>query len=364
MTGHGGDIVSASELAGIPAGDTIDFSSNVNPLGPPEQMKKILADSLSAAARYPDSECRRLRRKLAEVHQLAADEVLVGSGSTEMIYLLARALRPARAAVFAPCYLDYWRASEQAGAEVNGYVGSPENGFLPSEDSLRNAADIAGLVWIGHPNNPSGWLLDRATILGLVAEHPNTTFVVDEAFAEFLQDCRRHTLLSAGLPRNLIVLRSLTKFFAVPGLRLGFAAAHPDVVRLLAHLKEPWTVNGPALEVGLRLYDDPTYIERTRMDTAREARFLAEGLAAVDGLAPFDSRGCFILVQITADGLTAPELKERLLDRGILIRDASNFRGLDGSYVRFAVKGHDDNLKLLDALRDVLGGSTAGRGAG
>ena len=354
LTGHGGDIVAASELTGIPADEIIDFSANINPLGPPANVREILAGSLGAVTHYPDSDCRRLRRRLAEVHALDPEHILVGNGSTELIYLLTRVLMPSRVATFAPCYLDYWRASEQVGSEVNGYIGSPDSGFLPSRETLHNAADLADLVWVGHPNNPAGWLLERTLIQTLAARHHDTVFVIDEAFTEFLQGCEAHTLLSLDMARNIVVLRSLTKFFAIPGLRLGFTVAHPDILRLLKGTKEPWSVNGPALEIGERLYDDADYFLRTRAVIARERQFLAQELGAICGLKPFGSRGCFILARITSPGLTAARLKERLLKKRILIRDASNFRGLDSSYVRFAVRGHDDNEKLIAVLRGAL----------
>jgi len=347
VTGHGGDILSASQRSGLRPDDIVDFSSNINPLGPPEAVRRLFRSSAGEAdpacgepaalvSRYPDSECRCLRAHLAGVHRLEPEQILVGNGSTELIYLLMRALAPARVAAFPPCYADYWRASEQAGAEVSGYVGRPESGFRPADEALRTAAEAAEVVWVGHPNNPCGWILEREQILRLARANPETVFVVDEAFVEFLSDYEERTCLSAAMPRNVVVLRSLTKFFAIPGLRLGFVVAHPDLLHLMGRFKEPWTVNALAQEAGLLLYDEVDYIRRTRANTACERRFLYQELSALEGIEPFPSVACYLLA------------------RGLLIREGANFRGLDASYVRFAVKNRDDNVKLLSALRAAL----------
>jgi L-threonine-O-3-phosphate decarboxylase len=359
LKGHGGDILDVSERTGIPAGDILDFSYNVNPLGPPAGVKAAAIAALDSLTRYPDDDCRALRTRLAEVHGLPADRLLVGNGSTELIYLLPRALGARRVALFSPSYMDYWRASQLAGAEVTGYACSDENGFRPAPELLDQACLTADMVWLGNPNNPNGGLLDRDMILRASMAHPRTVFVVDEAFMEFTPDPDRYTLLRDGLCRNVIVLRSLTKFFALPGLRLGFLTASPEIVRLLQAAKEPWTVNAIALAVGERLYDDPHYMIETRRLIGQERDFLLERLLAIGAMYPFPSRANFILARIERSSLTAPQLKQGLLQDRILIRDASNFRGLGGRYVRFAVRLREDNERLLSALSRAFASTAA-----
>ena len=366
MSGHGGDIFSASVQSGLAPEAILDFSANINPLGPPPSVCDALSRAVdgsgpgasSAVSRYPDPHCRRLRARLGEVYGTGPDRLLIGNGATELIYLAMRALRPSRVAVFAPCYMDYWRAAEQVGAEVNGFVTAPESGFKPSAEALDSAAAISDVVWVGHPNNPSGWMLERDQILAVAARRPEVMFLVDESFTEFVQEAASHTLLRADAPANVLVVRSLTKVFAIPGLRLGLAAGHPEVLRPLARIKEPWTVNALAQEAGMVLYDDEDYLRRTRIHTALERRFLASELASVPGLVPFDSAGPFLLVRITVPGWSSTRLHKELLRGGVLIRDASDFRGLDASYVRFAVRGRDDNVRLLSVLRETLGVGT------
>jgi threonine-phosphate decarboxylase len=209
------------------------------------------------------------------------------------------------------------------------------------------------MVWIGNPSNPTGVLVDREKIRALAKAHRDVIFVIDEAFTEFLPDCTDRTLLGAPEP-NIIVLRSLTKFFALAGLRLGFLVAVPDMVRRLASMKEPWTVNGLAQAVGEHLYDDADYITRTRAVVSQEREFLAKELAALPGLHPFPSQANFILTRLDTPGITSGGVKHQLLHHRILIRDASNFHGLDSRFFRVAVKSREDNVRLIEALRQVL----------
>lgn len=353
MKGHGGDIFDAGERLGIPAEELLDFSSNVNSLGPPAQAREILANSLQVVTRYPDIESRKLRRHLSDNLGVPPDRILAGNGSTELIYLLARRFAPRRATTFPPCYLDYWRASELAGAEVTGYVSTDEENFALAESALEMGSETADLVWLCNPNNPSGTLIDRDRIGAAAKTHPDVIFVVDEAFMEFVPDCKERSLIGTPEP-NVIVLRSLTKFFALAGLRLGFLCADPEVVRHLASVREPWTVNGLAQAVGEHLYDDQDYISRTRAVVAEEREFLMRELTALGGLHPFPSHANFLLIRLDAPGLTSAGVKRQLLHQRILIRDACNFRGLDSRFFRVAVRVREDNVRLIEALRQAL----------
>ncbi len=359
MKGHGGDIFEVCEKLNIPEDQLLDFSSNINPLGPPPPTQEILARSSAAVGRYPDMECRKLRRHLAEHLGVQSERILVGNGSTELIYLLARRFAPRRATTFPPCYQDYWRASELAGAEVAGYVAADEENFIHSDAALQSGCQSADLVWIGNPGNPTGVVIDRERIRTLAKAHADIIFVVDEAFMEFLPDCAERTLLGAPEP-NIIVLRSLTKFFALAGLRLGFLVAAPEMVRHLAAAKEPWTVNGLAQAVGEHLYDDADYVARTREIVAQEREFLMRELAGIPGLHPFPSLANFLLTRLDTQTITSAGIKHQLLHHRILIRDASNFRGLDSRFFRVAVKSREDNVKLIEALRQVVTPAPAG----
>ena len=167
MKGHGGDIFDVCEKLSLSEDEILDFSSNINPLGHPPQVQDILCKSFGAIARYPDVECRKLRRHLADNLGVAPERILVGNGSTELIYLIARRFAPRRATAFPPCYLDYWRASELAGAEVAGYIATDEENFIHTDATLEIGCRSADVVWIGNPSNPTGVLIDREKIRAL-----------------------------------------------------------------------------------------------------------------------------------------------------------------------------------------------------
>lgn len=352
--GHGGDVLDASDRAGLLADEIIDFSSNMNPLGPPPHLRDVIYRSVDDITSYPDVECRGLRKRLADEFEIAPESIMTGNGSTELIYLLARALGPRRAATFPPCYLDYQRASQMAGAEVAGYVRDEEHGLALDPEKIRSACDSADMLWIGNPNNPTGDLIERDVLEKIAGQFPNKIFVVDEAFVEFLEDYDSRTILSSDTPANVVIMRSLTKFFAIPGLRLGFMAASPEIVQRMERLKEPWTVNSIALAAGERLYDDRDYMERSRRYVAVERAWLMDGLMKIEGIHPLPSSACFIQCRIDRPGLTSTRLKNLALRRGVLIRDCANFKGLDARWFRVAVRTRSQNERLISALGETL----------
>jgi len=354
FTGHGGDVAAVCEKYGIEPDRLCDFSANINPLGPPPQVRPAVMEAMETIAQYPDPGCRELRRALAGHFDVAAEDVLPGAGATEILYLLARALRPKRVCVLAPCYMDYWVASSAVGAEVDGLVASDEAGFRHDLPSLVERMEGSDMVFLGNPNNPTGQQIDKAALLAAARGCPSVRFVVDEAFNEFLDDPAACSMIGPDRPANLVVVRSLTKFFGIPGLRLGFAVADADVVRELERAKEPWTVNVLALRAGEVVYDDADYAQRTRALIAEQRPRLHEALAATSGLAPVPSAANFILVRITRQSVSASELKRRMIREGFLIRDCTNVRGLDSRYVRVAVRNAEENAGLVEAFARAL----------
>jgi threonine-phosphate decarboxylase len=341
---HGGGQVARSVL---------DFSVNVNPLGPPASVLQALRRELPAIARYPDAECRRLTRRLADRHGVEPDRVVVGNGSNELIHALPRACRPRRVAIAEPTYTEYLRASLLAGAAVEHWLAEGDD-FQPAPFDPQGA----DLVWLCNPNNPTGrrWP-DAARLAAWVAAFPHSLFAADEAFLDFDPDGdAAHSLIphTARLP-NLVVLRSLTKFYALPGLRLGYAVAGPDLARRLRTQLVPWSVNVLAQAAGLAALEDADYRARTRAwFHAEKANFSARLTASGAGLQPVSSQANFVLVRLGR--MTAAGLTGRLAERGIAVRDASNFIGLDDRYVRVAVRTAEENGKFFQELQAVLGG--------
>lgn len=325
-------------------GTVLDFSVNVNPLGPPPSVLEALRRELPAIGRYPDPECRLLTERLATHHGVAPAQVVVGNGSNELIHAVARISPIRKKVILEPTYSEYLRASLE--------FGTPEH-WLGEGDNYRwdpFALPPISLVWLCNPNNPTGQLWQREQLTGWIAAHPQTLFVVDEAFLPFVEAEAEHSLVPL-LPQlnNAVVLRSLTKYYGLPGLRLGYAVTTPGLAERLRKQLPTWSVNALAQVAGRAALDDPDFSRQTQawLPAAREV--LLRQLRGVPGLCPLPSRANFILIRM--QGAKANEVVPRLAGRGIVVRDASNFVGLDGRFIRVAVRGLEDNQRLVDDLR-------------
>jgi threonine-phosphate decarboxylase len=351
---HGGDVIAAARTMGARPDQLLDFSANINPLGPPPGAVRAASGALDLAVHYPDPFGRELTDKLASVHGLDPAQILVGNGSTQLIYLAVRALRPRKALLIAPCFFEYERALIAAGVPFDAHPAPESSGFI-----LKQTPDLQGadLVFIANPGNPAGSLIPPDRLASMVREltDAGAVVVLDEAFIDFAEEASQKALVREV--DRLIVLRSFTKIFALPGLRLGFAAADRDLTRRLTEQIEPWSVNTPAQAAGLACLGDQDYLDRTRsyVDAARTS--LAGALSRIPGLKVFPSAANYLLVKIDRAGWTAAGLKERLAARRILIRDAGNFRGLDQRFFRVAVRTDGENRELLAALADVWDGA-------
>jgi threonine-phosphate decarboxylase len=323
----------------------LDFSASINPLGPPASVLAALRDSLSAVARYPDPACRTLTGHLARLHGVARECVVPGNGAAEVIHAAAGAVRPRRIAVLEPTFTEYRRASLRCGAAIDHWL-SEKQPYRPRPFDPEGAE----IVWLCNPNNPTGQLWPPGEIEPWVAARPGTVFVVDEAFLPFRRDEARHSLASAvGRLRNLIVLRSLTKVYALPGLRLGYALAGPPLAERLREQLPPWSVNALAQVAGLAALEDDLYLERTHAWLETEPDVFFRGLRDLDEhLEALPTQANFILLRLRHG--TAGLLARRLAERRILVRDASDFVGLDETWVRVAVRSAAENGRLLEDL--------------
>ncbi|MBT6050778.1 MAG: aminotransferase class I/II-fold pyridoxal phosphate-dependent enzyme, partial [Candidatus Scalindua sp.] len=218
---------------------------------------------------------------------------------------------------------------------------------------LKSVKD--GMVFLCNPNNPTGQLTRKEDIIKLVNDNPNRLIVIDEAFMDFVEDYEKFSVIKdAPLMDNLIVVRSLTKFYAFPGLRLGYLVTNESIVNKLMRYKEPWTVNTIAQVAGIAAINDKEFAANTRQYVSGEKAFLYDGLTNIKSIHPFQPTVNFILVRIEDIRVTSSEIQNRLLKNNILIRNCSNFVGLDEKYFRVAVKTREGNMKLLSALKSVM----------
>jgi threonine-phosphate decarboxylase len=328
----------------------IDFSVNLNPLGCPEIVRRSWSELMEGIDRYPSLEGEGIARYLRERLELGEDQVLGANGSTEMIYLVPRALGLRRAAVVSPCYHDYYRASVLAGAEVRRLFLSPETGFRPlSSETLSSALADADALWLGNPNNPTGTFLPREVLWDLAERFPEKWLIIDEAFMSFDEAWREESLAVPPLLPNVIVIHSLTKFYGLAGLRLGGVTGSPDAIERIRRIKEPWTVNSVSEALAPLLLACAGYDRETRTFVAEQRSRLTAALEGVKGLEVFPSRANFLLCRWDREP-DLDRLLRRLLARGICVRDCRNFPGLEAGYFRVAVRAPEDNDRLVEEL--------------
>ncbi|MCC6176280.1 MAG: histidinol-phosphate aminotransferase family protein [Chloroflexi bacterium] len=344
---HGGpDFVELAAL-GIRPEALLDFSVNQNPLGASPRAQRAIA--LVDPAPYPDTRCVRLRSALATAHDVRADDILVGNGSIELLWLLAQTYLSTddRVLIVGPTFGEYAAAAARQGAAVREVVASSGVEFRPDVDEICQTirAMQPRLAFLCNPNNPTGQALDLADLKAILAACGETLLVVDEAYIDFAEGVT--SALALRQDRRVVVVRSLTKSYGLAGLRLGYVVADPVVVDVLASAQPPWSVNAFAQTAGLAALGDEEHLTAGRRLARRARVSLVDGLERL-GLPCVPSRTNFWLVEV-GDGTTA---RTELLRRGILVRDATSF-GLPRS-IRLAARPLEECSRLLTVLTDLM----------
>ncbi|HWJ02818.1 MAG TPA: threonine-phosphate decarboxylase CobD [Verrucomicrobiae bacterium] len=356
MQEHGGNLQAARQVYGDL--DFLDYSANINPLGPPPGVFTAIQQNLAQIIHYPDPQGTGLKQALGQRLGVSRENLILGNGAVELIYLLAQALKPQKALIPVPAFSEYAKAIRAVDGTVRYHFLRPEDGFrLTGEDLELEGCDI---LFVCSPNNPTGQLLaekDFALILAR-AEKAGVFVVLDESFMDFVEPARQWRAFKyLNRYSGLFVLYSLTKFYAIPGLRLGCGIGSPTLIQRLYELKDPWNVNSLALAAGRAALTDEAYAVDTRQLIRSEREFLITGLSKLQGLKPVAGEANFILVK-NAASLKGGSLVDALGKMGILIRSCSNFPGLGDDYFRIAVHDREKNNKLLHSLGTVLSQGT------
>ncbi|NOU95695.1 cobyric acid synthase [Paenibacillus sp. LMG 31456] len=350
--GHGGDLWTAAETFGISKDSFLDFSSNMNPLGPPAAAEMILRERWRDIVAYPDPAVRELRSKLAAKYKVPVEAILVGNGAAELIDLAVRVLRPGVTALARPSFSEYEEAVQKTNGAILEIPLHASHDFLLQEADVEQALVLADLLFLGSPNNPTGRLLSAPVLERLAASEKPV--ILDEAFIDFHPDEDSITMIrKAAESRQLMVIRSMTKFYSIPGLRLGFIVAHPDRIREMQHQQVQWSVNTMAQLIGAAVLDDHDYEHRTHKWLAEERPWLSKSLTEL-GLIVTPSDTNYLLFSLKQLNVTVKDLQAEMGKRGILIRDASLFPGLDDSYVRVAIRLREHNERMIKELRASL----------
>jgi threonine-phosphate decarboxylase len=347
--GHGGDIYKLAEKLGIHEGKIIDFSASINPLGVSKSVLSEIKKEMKNLHNYPDTDTKRLREVLARHHGINPETILCGNGSTELIYLVPRSLRPKKILIPSPTFSEYERACRiSQRSEIRSQKLKKENNFGINPDCFIQALKSCDMAFLCNPNNPTGRLLKKYEVLKIAeaAKELKCYLVVDEAFIDF---CPEESVIK-DVQNNpyLIVLRSMTKFYALTGLRIGYGVFPSSVIKKLKEFKEPWTVNSLAQKAGVAAMGDMTYKRQTLNLIKMEKRFLENGFKNL-GIEFFPSQANFYLLKTKG----TRKVHERLKLKGVIVRDCSNFIGLDNSYIRVAIRSRSNNTLLLKELQKI-----------
>ena len=339
---HGGDIY-GNRIS-------LDFSVNVNPLGTPEAVKEAVRNAAESLDAYPDPYCRVLREKLAAVHRVQTDWILCGNGAAELIYQFAAALQPKKTLLPVPSFSDYEAALSAAGCEAVFYPLLREEGFLVTERILPEITEETGLLMLCSPNNPTGRVIDRQLLLRILerCRKTGTWLFLDECFGELTDEGTPSLSEELQQGDRVFLLRAFTKTYAMAGLRLGYAVC-PDLemTERICGGSQPWNVSSLAQAAGITALDCMDWAEKARELIREEKQYLLRALELM-GISVLPSDTNYLLLS------GVPGLYEGLLEKGILIRNCENYRGLNAGDCRIAVRTHEENMMLLEAVREVL----------
>lgn len=346
MNYHGGDIYQYTH-------EIIDFSSNINPLGIPDTFRKVLSDGLSCLTKYPDRQYRKLKSSIEEYLQLETEAYLVlGNGAIEVIYKTIQSLLVKRVVIAAPTFSEYKRAAALSQTPVLETVLYDEEGRLKIRE-LEDLIEENDLVILCNPNNPTGTLTSREELLhlGKRIQKKQGYLMIDETFIEFTDGYPNTSIIDEKL-ENLIVIRALTKYFGMPGIRLGYGVFHhKGIGREVEELMEPWHINAIADLAGQTVLHDIKYHEATRKWIIEERDAFMKELEKLVHFTFLPTESNFLLM--TSEKYKADELQEILLKSGLLIRLPIGFIGLSAYDFRIAIKDRASNRKLLSALEKI-----------
>jgi L-threonine-O-3-phosphate decarboxylase len=356
---HGGNLAWAAALAHCSPAAILDFSASINPLGPPESALAAIQAHLGDLTAYPDPQYSALRSVLGAFHQIPPEYILPGNGAAELLTWAGRDLAALDVTcLFTPAFSDYQRALKAFNAHVLARPLAPQDDrhwnfeqALPLDaGNQRLSGQSIGLL-LNNPHNPTGSLLTKPCLQPHL--HDYALVVVDEAFMDFLPPDQQQSVIDLVLEQpNLVVLRSLTKFYSLPGLRLGYAIAHPDRLRRWQEWRDPWSVNALAAAAGAVMVQDTAFQQQTWEWLATAKPQLFQGLADLPGLQPSPGAANFLLVK---SDRSVVQLQTALLTRHqILIRDCLSFPSLGDRYFRVAIRTEAENQRLLNGLSEIL----------
>ena len=352
---HGGNIHKLKRERGI---EVLDYSANINPLGISKKLKEKICEKLDLLEKYPDPEYYEMKEVIAIHNKVEIKNIIVGNGATEIMFLYAKNIKPKKVLIISPTFAEYERAikSGNSNCHINYFELREDEDFILNIPQLKKELEKKyDLLIICNPNNPTGKFIDKVILddLAIFCKNKSINILLDEAFIEFVEGSLAESLVEFK-HKNVFIVRALTKFFAIPGLRLGYGITYDmELKDKIESTREPWSVNGIAELATKVLLEDKDYIKESENWIKEEKNFMYKKLEKISGIKPYKTETNFILVKLTT-GIKVKEFRKKMISLGVLIRDASNFNYLDDNYFRLAIKDRKNNIKVLRCVEDAI----------
>lgn len=356
---HGSDLEKIEQIYHIKKEDITSFSANVNPLGVSYQLRKSLSEHIDAITTYPDRDYVSLRSSISDYIHAPLENIMVGNGSTELISIFIKLIKAKHALMLGPTYSEYERELTLSGSSFSYFYLKEENEFaLPIDELEKELVNNVDLLILCNPNNPTSTVLTTTKLREILTlcKKNNIYVLIDETYIEFTEDISLYSAVPLTEEfDNLVVLRGISKFFAAPGLRLGYAVCgNQELLKCVNENKNPWTINTLASIAGEIMFSDVEYMEQTKTLISTERKRICDILKKSPDLHVFEPSANFVLVKICKPGITAFDLFEACIRKGLMIRDCSTFQGLSESYFRFCFMSPEKNDELVHTILEHL----------
>ena len=351
---HGGNIDEISRNFNLDKSKLIDFSANINPLGINARVKDIIIKSLDEVEKYPDITYFNLKSAISEFEGVENKNLILGNGAAEVIFNLVRAVRPKKVLLPAPTFGEYEEAALSVNSEIKYYHLKEKKNWIIDEEINSYINDDIDMVFICNPNNPTGTLTSKESIINIMkkAKLTNTIVAVDESFLDFIKEVENYSVISLIKEYdNLFIIKSMTKLFAIPGIRIGYGiSSSEDILNKIEALSVPWNINVLAEKAAIYSLKEKEYIEKTISYIEEEKNYLYNELNSFEDIKVFKPSVNFIMFKLEKE----IDLKLELMKENIIIRSCSNYEGLNNKYYRVAVRKREENEKLIKVLKKVI----------
>lgn len=356
-TVHGGDLDAAVRRYGLRREDIRDFSGNINPLGMPEKAKRALIENVDKISTYPDKDYLSLRSAISAYTGADVRNITVGNGGTELISLFIRVAGVKNALIVAPVYSEYEREIRLNGGKCSYYALDEHNSFNADVSELcEKITDDIDMLAVCNPNNPTGTAITKADMEAVICRcaDKSVKVLIDETYCEFADESVYSSIPLAEKFDNVIVIRGVSKFFASPGLRLGYAVCAETTIAAMSDIRDPWTVNILAAIAAEQFFADTEYIKKSKFFFEGERTRLGAELSKIRAIRAYETKTNFQLFKLLTDKVTSADIFERLIQQGMMVRDAKSFKFLDETFIRFCFLSKEDNDVLIREFKKIL----------